>query len=392
MKNKNKLLQISLLEILLLTGCSSNGIEKKVEQQSMSISECNDEMYNYPGEKIYQLDKSLIENDKNLPYYTQTCTVREFGQYTNESNITWEDIKKTINQINIDEHIKKILLEGITNIQNHNLNINLELLNYNLKGLSIDYCDNISENAQFDCITRTVKINKNRVNDDNFKRIIIHEILGHGLTMGYIKENGGVLCVPSKIYFHLKNQNQDLHKSYFSFANTIMEAEAEMITVLATNTRISNDSSQYYDIFVDELQLILATTNTKLSDLINNGIDFLVAKMKEMGCDYPINYIIKYDTKKWYYESDMDFCKNVGYITDYKIEYLIQISDKMKQTGYDESYIIEFIDTCIDSSENYIVMDNNGISWQNSTTYEFVNFDEIKQEVSQRINQKSKAK
>ena len=203
------------------------------------------------------------------------------------------------------------------------------------------------------------------------------------MTMGYINTNGGVFCSPSQTAL-VNDKNSDFEDSYiFEFGATIKEAEAEMIAVIASGKKTDSTKNEHYCIFMEELQMILTTTDTSLNDLINKGVPYLLDRMKESGCDNPIDFIYNYDVKKAYFESNLNFCNEIGLIDDFQVGYLNQISNELQSKGYSKEEIKNKINKSIDSSKKYIIIDNlegeDGIVWSNNCISEFVNYNYIKE-------------
>ena len=83
--------------------------------------------------------ESLEVNDYTLILYgekdySKHCMPNEFKNYVKEENITYDDIRNTLNSnVNITDDIKTILLNGIDNLEKNGVKLNLDLLKHNLK-------------------------------------------------------------------------------------------------------------------------------------------------------------------------------------------------------------------------------------------------------------------
>ena len=385
-KGKMVLVPIAISCAIVSTGCSEceNKLVENAKENGYSIIEVDNSLYDNFN-KMYMIEASNVDH----LVYSKICTVAEFGKYTNESNITWNDIKNTINNnSSIDDNLKNIIIDGVNKLEANNINCKLELLNYNLKNLKIEYNDEVlcdeALNVQglFDAYNQVVHINKNLSNNSEFKKVILHEILGHGMTMGYIDIDGGVFCSPA-ISMLVNDENSSIEDSHiFELGSILKEAEAEMISVLASGIKTDSSNNEYYAIYVQTLQMILTTTNTDFNSLLDNGLLYLLDRMKKSGCENPVDYIFKYDVKKSYYETNIDFCTNIGLINDMQIKYLNEIIETMKNENMSNEQMVEIIDKSISSSEKYIIPEKfdevNGLMWVNDCYIELINYDYIR--------------
>ena len=384
-KGKMKLMAMSLASTILLTGCvgAKDSIMLRGEELGYGLSKVDTTLYD-ENINLYTITKHDMQSHGEMYYINKYCTIKEFGNIVGEVNITWEDIKTTINTISIDDKYKTILLEGVNNLEKELPNVDLEVLNYNLKNLKIidiSNDDNFQNGyeivGEFDSITHTVYMN---YNDCSLKRTLYHEILGHGLIDGYSEMNGGIRAGLSSFYTSLsQNFNlDDLYQNQIQVGTIFDEAAAEMIDVIASGSK----EETYYQVFLTELQLFLISTDTSLTELINKGTNNLLRKMKSNGYKNPVDLIINLEYRKRLLLDGEYFILDDYLITDLLSDYLIEILNNMKKKGKNNQELIEIGNSYIDSISQWFnptIIDNEyGATWNNDIIGEFVSFNQMK--------------
>lgn len=297
---KKVIIATSLIGAITLTGCSQNN--KSVEEQLADDGISIVSIESYIDDNYYMIKEMNQDGiEKNISFdmgdekveYNKLCTPAEFGKYTGESNITYDDIRTTLSKSNIDDNIKSIVLKGINNLENNNFNMSLEVLNYNLKNLTIEYKDTNDEiitdyivpEARFIPNEHKVLVYNDNIRD--LEKSIIHEILGHGMNMAYI-DNEKIYCSDCMLVSHIENKKID---NMFRIGETFCESLAEVIRYYATNEKIKNDDTAYSP-YVYSFLLLCETNGINIEDYANNGVELLLEKMNNNGLKNQ-NIIIK---------------------------------------------------------------------------------------------------
>ncbi len=392
-KGKMVLVPTVLAGSILFTGC---GTKTNTDTKNISIEnakeiglELDDTEYMLSGNKthfingspIISSDTIAINTNIDLPYtFKKVCSVEEFGKYVGEENTTWEDINNTLDNVNIDNTIKEILRKGINNLQKNNFNMNLNVLNYNLKKLKIEFGDyGETLKGQFQQNTGKVLVNNSIVNTEKYENIIIHEILGHGMTMAYTDKDGGITTSPEMEIALVENDNI----VYISaLGSAFKEAIAQIITSKACNQKYTSEDTHYV-VYVHYLDLLLNSLNIKEYDYASKGTKYLVDQMKKNGILDAVDYIHDIDCKMIYFESLDQFYSLTGDLDSLEVRYLTNIILNKYPETYDQSLITTFVNNCLNSSKNTIVCDNyegfEGIVWSNGVEGEFINYEWIKE-------------
>lgn len=361
-KGKITLLPILIASSMVLTGCGADkkSIIDKLEEKGIGI----EKIVEYPGKNIYKItscDEETLNSLKSKEIYIDnlyvqdfnaTCTPSQFSNYTKENNITWNDIRNTLDNTDIEDKFKDIILRGIKNLEKNNFKINLSVLNYNLKNLKIEYVEYEETNmtgevsASFNAESNTIFINKN-FETNNFERIFIHEILGHGMVYAYLPEEK-VYC--SDLIFSILI-NDDKYNGKCMIGSAIGEALAELITYYATDEKINYDDTAY-STFVYTLLILCKSNGIRIDEFANNGVEYLISKMKENKLEYQIEYIKMLDAKL-----DRVIYNNTD--TNYSLEtitndYLTFVADNYLVKGYDTESIKEQMNQLIDCYKPYL--------------------------------------
>ena len=284
---KKVIIATSLIGAITLTGCSQNNktVEEKYLDDGISIvsveGSIDDNYY-----MIKEMNQDGIE--KNISFdmgdekveYNKLCTPAEFGKYTGESNITYDDIRTTLSEVKIDDNIKSIILKGINNLEKNNFNMSLEVLNYNLKNLTVEY-QNTNDEILPDYMAPMARFipNEHKVvvfneNMKDFDKCLIHEILGHGMNMAYIDDEK-IYCSDCMLVSHIEDEKID---DMYRIGEAFCESLAEVIKYYATNEKIKNDDTAYAP-YVYSFLLLCETNDLSIVDYANNGVELLLDKM-----------------------------------------------------------------------------------------------------------------
>lgn len=278
---------------LSLQGCSKkNNKETKSDKSLYSIELEEDAAYELKQNEdipyLYDVIKYDVEKSKGKIYemkaikksYNVKCTPIEFKKYTNNQNITWEDLKTTINKSKFNNHDKNILLEGVNNLEKNNFNIDLSVINYNIKNISIEYKKEFEDDVlgEFDCFNHKMYLSENIKNEKKYKVVLLHEMLGHGMTDAYIDELKVYCSIDVPTYAMDTNNN---YGGYELYGNAFTEAMAQYIAILGLDQELDKEYVCTYDLNIVELLMLCKDNNCTPVEYANNGVKLLTNKMKK---------------------------------------------------------------------------------------------------------------
>ena len=396
-KFKSKTISFVLSSTILGTMVScSNNIEERLSRKGINIEVINEyqdnnlyKMNSFDTDVINEFDRNnfIINNTPSVDY-SLLCTPIEFGNFTNEYNISYDDIRNTISNIDIDTNIKNLLLKGINNLEKNEFNMNLEVLNYNLKRLKIIYSDELVEEmnqavAKFEPEDGLVTISSDAFESPGFEEIFFHEVLGHGMTIAYIPEKD-LLC---STCFTTCIIEDNKYKGNYVVGRALDEALAEIIRKYAANTKIDNEET-FYTPCVYSLLILLKSNNISIEEYANNGVEYLMEKLKENNLGRQIDYIKNLDKKLLY----MSFCDlDIEYsLNDMVLGYLYEVVDNNINNGKSIDEIKENINKIINSYDKYIkpykYNDTNVISMISTDVGDYIVIEDIKTYINEYID------
>ena len=100
-----------------VTGLATFSCSKKNNTYTLEQNSDEKNMYSVKSYNIDKLKNTPYEIKKIGKTYDTICTPIEFKNYTQEKNITWDDIKETVKNSKFDEYHKNIILKGIQNLK-----------------------------------------------------------------------------------------------------------------------------------------------------------------------------------------------------------------------------------------------------------------------------------
>ena len=292
-----------------LVGVGTFGCSNKNESKNTSITTekttINTDMTDaYTLEKIkddgflYTVKTYDAEKSKNQPYemknikksYNVKCTPAEFKNYVEEKDITWEDLKLTVEKSNFDEYHKSLLVRGINDLQKNNFNIDLSVINYNLKNIEVEYVDSYKENISgtFDCFEHKMTLLKNIPNKKRYEIVFLHEMLGHGMTDAYIEESKVYCSIDAPTYVIDENNN---YVGYSLYGQAFTEATAQIIALTALDKDLCEEYISGYDLSMVELLMLCKDNNCGVDEYANYGVHRLIDKMKQNKVDNPYDIL-----------------------------------------------------------------------------------------------------
>ena len=228
--------------------------------------------------------------------FDETCTPEEFGEYIGSSIISWDDILITLENADMPNQLKAILYYGIDNLIASGFDMNLSVLNHNLKNIEIENVDATTINGNagiFDHINSRVLLDSNLDFNSPFAReVLIHEILGHGMTRAYYNGDEKVICDVAKSMFLINDEGELIESGVFGISST--EGIAEIITVMANGELLSHERASYTaDTFA--LIMLCKSVGWTVEDFANKGMESLIDEMKRIGIEDPYYMILSID-------------------------------------------------------------------------------------------------
>lgn len=381
---------------VFLSGCSSSNekIISSFNQDGVVLEELdvpNGENI-FTGDKFYKMttynvkafdkytsSRQIISFDSEREYNI-ICSPSEFGKYIGEENITWADIKDTLNNLNIDSKFKSMLLNGINNMEQKGFSVNLPVLNYNLKDLKIIVVNgqlDMHETAAavFDPVTKTVTIEKSEMEKESFEHVFFHEVFGHGMTIAYISDKK-IFCTNTIYTCLIKN---DKYYGKYIMGKSLDESTADIISFYASNKKVDGADSGYA--FLEYVFLMmLKSNNIKFSEYAGKGCKFLIDKMKQNGLSNQIDLITQLDLK-------LNNCvfsnSNINHtMNDLIYEYMRALADNYKTSGMADNDIIDNMNSVVDCYNSYLmpICCDRGLFFDigNDSYYEYMFLDDLK--------------
>lgn len=287
--NKNKINKIKSMLLAGITGITLVSCHKEDDIKSLYVKDTKAYTIEQNTEVpfLYEVTKYDAEKSKGQPYelptiaksYNTKCIPIEFKNYLNEENVTWYDIKTTINNTNFNDYHKNLLIKGINNLEKHNFNMDLSVLNYNLKNTEIVTKNNDEKEVlgTFDAFNHKIEINEN-ITGANYDIVFLHEMLGHGMTDAYIDDKQVYCSIDNPCYIIDENNN---HVGFTMYGQTLTEAMAQIIAVTALDKQPKEEYRCGYDLAMFELILLCKDNNINLPDYANNGVNKLINEMNK---------------------------------------------------------------------------------------------------------------
>lgn len=246
-------------------------------------------MYDVTSYNAEEAKNKVYEMRKIQKSYEEKCTPIEFKEYVSDKEVTWDDLKLTIENTTFDEYHKNLLLRAIDNLKKHNFNMDLSVINYNLKNINVIYKD-LNDNKvskEFNCFNHTLTIEKD-IKDDKHDIVFLHEVLGHGMTDAYI-EDKKVYCSIDKPTFIIGENNK--YSGYTLFGEAFTEAMAQIIAITALDKQLSTEYRSAYDLTMVELLMLCKDNNCELYEYANYGVEYLIDKIDKNGFEHSYDLI-----------------------------------------------------------------------------------------------------
>ena len=302
---------LSMALVLSMCGCAQTKDVDITNDVSIvtEVDNKSQEIYNYF--KSYDMEVISKEYDGNDYIFVEDfinndnrrqITLNSFEDFRKFNNLdfipSWDDvIDAFLNNENVDDDKKTIILDGINNLKNCDelKDMDLSVLYVNAKRMNFKYLSSEemintigrdSVYAYFDTLSGTVYLPSDKPLEI-FE--FIHEVLGHG-SLAFRKQTE-----ETEVVFDCTNYlmlpNDDRYVGY-SVGVMVGEGGANMIAHLATN---DYSVSTFYELYEEELRVISELCNVSLGELFNNKGIALYDLMYKNGIDTPVEYIFKMD-------------------------------------------------------------------------------------------------
>ncbi len=347
--------------MLSMSGCANgkSGALDVFSDNGIEISTNIDDTDMY---YINSIDNSKLSEDNKLGIsksfledcsYDVSCTPNELSNYIKYEEITWDDVIKAIkDNKNITDEIEVKLLSGINNLKNSDMKYNLYPLYYNIQKLDIEYCDrsnfNNYEAATFNCNDAKVAINKDMINDQTFDFVLFHEIIGHGSQAAFINDKNKIIYCSNNPFYVVIDTNGDLNH-IGKLGDSFNEATADFLASKALNKKKDCKFGTGYDGLNFYFNLIINSNNCTYSDFINNGVDYLIEKMKDNKLSDCYQTVVIGDNELFccYNQSESDALSFVEGIA----MYLFSLIDKKFEEGLSKEEVYEYIIQLVNSNK-----------------------------------------
>lgn len=354
----------------VLSGCSITRESEKVNAiLPITKIASDDNMDFYAFDRLTNDEANQIVEMENMkPSYTDFfkgydydvfCSPREFESYLNYGELCWGDIRSAVyNNPNFDDVLKQYLYEGINNLEARNYRLDLPVLYYNLSTMKTDYIEYDNNNgliftsSSFKPNEHVVSINKKVMNDESFKGIFLHEVLGHGSTCADLVTSDGknINCGLEFPICVFKNGRPYL---YSLFGRCVTEASAEMIRSVATGRRIENfDTSYTFDEYT--LLFLCKAMDISVNDVFMDGCKCLYDKAAEKNVPSSVPILYNIDL----FDNAYFRMQNSSYpfvVKDFYIEYLNDYKKMKENEGLSSENIKEKTDSMLFDYSAYLV-------------------------------------
>lgn len=393
MNKKEKLNELKAVLVALtcgagvLSGCSvTREFEKVNEILPMTKIASDDGIEFYAFDRLSNDEANEIVKMGNMTSnyinyfngydYDAFCTPREFESYLNYGELCWDDIRSAVsNNPNFDDVLKQYLYEGINNLETRNYRLSLPVLYYNLSNMKTDFIKDDKSNgliftsSSFKPKEHTVFINKTVMNDESFKGIFLHEVLGHGSTCAdFVTSDGkNINCGLEFPICIFKNGRP---YSYSLLGRCVTEASAEMIRSVATGRRIECfDTSYTFDEYT--LLFLCKGMDISVNDIFMDGCKCLYNKATEINVPSSVPVIYNMDL----FDNAYFRMQNSSYpfvVKDFYIEYLNDYKKMKENEGLSAENIKEKTDEMLFGYNGYLVplTSADGYEYFAATPYE----------------------
>ena len=324
----------------------------------------------YEDERMYRLHEYVISKEE-----LRVIECQDFDEFARlmeiQSKPTYSEVWNTLlNNNEIDEKYKMWLLEGMENLEKKLPNMDLTVLNYNLKRLKlkaatdeeINRNKNLGERVgRFDAETGAAYFVDTE--DDMFNKfVVLHEVLGHGISEAVVTRpakdsfkmdesfdwtihvSKEKIIVSDSIFVmkcfdEAKENGRDY--DFFYVGQGFEEGKADLIAKFAMGDLMVLGSSYLEQ--SEELRIMCEACGLSLEEYISNGgAEILSQKMQENDVENSLSYIYASDIYTNAQKSGLVevLDTNVGFKENITAFFKDYADNKMKN-GADKKEIIE---------------------------------------------------
>lgn len=303
-KFQKKLVPYVLAMSLLfsVSGCADEkDTIKKLSKNGIEVERiCDSDIYNIKSVDVRKInldDYKMAASIFGTTSIKEKCVPSNFNLEGVEQT-NFESLYKTIENMSCSSEIKKVLKEAVKNIKDSELEIDLDVLNYNLSRATFKTFKKDEKSDMdgfFDPFKQEISISDElEVNSDRWKSVIIHEAIGHGMASTYVKEKA-ILCDPSDICITIDEEGN--LKGHDNIGFSLDEALAEIITSRANLEKL-NSMNSGYSTNVYYLVTLCDLVECSVSDFANYGVGYLLERMKNYGVENPLRQIMSLDLEE----------------------------------------------------------------------------------------------
>ncbi len=217
--------------------------------------------------------------------------------------VGYSDVIDSINQNEtIKEEYRKILIDGLNNLEKNGLNADLRILNYNIKRLVVQELPR-SEIEEISGSENTVAFYRMKdgtvviPNDSDpavaeKKQIsILHEILGHGMTETTLEDES--IRISKLFIMDVTGEGDQRTIAPKLIAFSVSEGIADTITYYSLN----GNYDVSYDAEVFQLEFLRNLLDLDLSCMIDDGATGIIKAMGEFGFEAPQIFVLNMDAE-----------------------------------------------------------------------------------------------
>lgn len=329
-------------------------------------------------EKFAPNEYKLLTGNSGKDLYFDS--VDEFSEYLDEKKPTYQEIEnKILQDRNIPQKYKEILIDGLENLKETMPNLNLSVLNQHLnRGLKIvektgkEIAEQEGKNsiASFDKLSSTIFINSKNVNEET----LLHE-LAHAITGIIMNKNEKNIYTGTEAIIYFKEiEDLQIYGSGFS------EGIADIIASKALGDKEIQNGS--YEPISEQLEVMLNTTKMTPTDFVNKGTTIFIQKAKRMGIENVYHNINSCDMLCTALQEGMSITTELS-VKQNLYDFLMEYATKQLEQGISKEKVVKSIDNAI-----FNTTFSNIVVFENGKTVESFEMIDLRNEIINEIQNK----
>ncbi len=347
----------------------------------LAILDSTHSSYKFLSDGTIYLNRLSVGNRYDINYLFNNQELQELNNLSPSIDDLFIALE---NNTKIPQEFKGWIKEYILSLKENNPQTNLISFYLNLKDLEICVDDEeeitnatrVATVAYFEANSKTIHIPNKPFYTDEDKYTFIHE-LSHMLN-NYISKNETILHTSvnfkiNELPIPVLNEN-GLSINYLGVGYT--EGLNDLITYKNTSKypglNFYTELSDVVDLFSDILDIDVQTMN-------DNGIIYVLEKLKEFGISKPTELFLKMDN---YYNFDLEYIADSKMHEEIYLEIYSTLVNNLINKGYDEDYIYSFVLDKLDNSFIERMMNENNINYSSMAIRELSLKDKVIKEVS----------